>query len=276
MESDDFCTMRSNALRGKRRKDQLVGWLSWRNLACVIFQNRPALNANQFISLSWLKQQIISYQPDLDVPARVATLEIVLSEWEDKWTFKATRVYNASFSPVFAELVSLHFDFLHLLPVYYHRLISHKRILEDGPNPKQLHRWANNEHNFNRSDDNDEANRTKSKWGGQPLHRVVVWLDASRYVRDQGKIHHARAAMDNLAKIEADQPVLLTRPGTSGEKSKGKWSVDGIRKARVKFDAYSMLLFRAFSYTATLQRCIQFVHRCKPPVAGDGVVRSEF
>jgi hypothetical protein len=72
------------------------------------------------------------------------------------------------------------------------------------------------------------------------------------YVRDQGKIHHARAAMENLAKIEADQPVLLTRPGTSGEKSKGKWSVDGIRKARVKFDAYSMLLFRAFFRTLLL------------------------
>ena len=132
-------------------------------------------------------------------------------------------------------------------PNFLNRRIFAKRILDGGPSPKQLRKWAAQQHSHTQSASLPGGAPTldESKWGGMPLRRAVTFLDASRYIRDQTRIHETRTAFVNIRRAADGETVRLTRPGEPNRQRKpSEWHPSRLRLARVKFDAYNTLLHR--------------------------------
>ena len=213
-ETDDFKEISQRTLIGKRRRDRLMGWLVWNIVEYVEFSVCPAKKEDDFITMMWLKEQLILQRQGASDRLLELPMATVIGEWESRWQTKLDRCHPVSLDPSFATLVMDGFIILHLLPLIFKRRIFRKRILDDGPTTKHLQRWCIQENIFgpNAQLPNDVSTKTESKWGGLSLRKIVTWLDASRFIRKQKQIHDAAQAFENIKAVERGELVRILRP----------------------------------------------------------------
>jgi len=89
------------------------------------------------------------------------------------------------------------------------RLFS-KRLLPGGPSRSHIKRWIGKQ--VAATPDRQNVTHKGGNWNGLSVEKVLAWLDASRYILEQNKIHHAREAFANIDRAMQNKLVQITNP----------------------------------------------------------------
>jgi hypothetical protein len=105
-----------------------------------------------------------------------------------------------------------HCRILHTIPIFLHRKQIRRRYLASAPTANNVKRWSNEQRDNPPPPHGGDGITTGSMWHGLGVDKVLLFLDATRYVRDIGKLPEARKSFQQLERAinpSAQQPAQV-------------------------------------------------------------------
>lgn len=194
----DYNILRQHSQRGSRQRHGLLGFLTWDIIESVSICGLPDDNpiGKDTIPLSWLQTRSGQFHEN-GIFSNAEKLTDVVRGWEVKHDTHVRAIHHAFFDYCFVCYLTVScFKVLHTVPIFMRRRLFSKRLLPGGPSRSHIKRWIGKQ--VAATPDRQNVTHKGGNWNGLSVETVLAWLDASRYVLEQNKIHHAREAFANI------------------------------------------------------------------------------